>query len=121
MNTLSGNLPFFSHRFDEAIDAIQNEIVLSYPAADGLFTTRELRYEKLNDFIEQQVADLPLLLGHLASIVLAGVLIPFGLKALRIDPALASAIMLTTVTDVVGFFLFLGLAAFVLGYFPGAL
>jgi hypothetical protein len=33
-------------------------------------------------------------------------LIPFGLKALRIDPALASAIMLTTVTDVVGFFSF---------------
>ncbi|MFP4166867.1 MAG: magnesium transporter, partial [Opitutales bacterium] len=31
---------------------------------------------------------------------LAGVVIPFGLKALRIDPALASAIMLTTVTDV---------------------
>ena len=77
VNTLSGNLPFFSQRFDEAIDAIQNEIVMRYPAADGLFTTRELRYEKLNDFIEQQVADIPLLLGHLASIVLAGVLIPF--------------------------------------------
>ena len=52
---------------------------------------------------------------------IAGVLIPFGLKALRIDPALASAIMLTTVTDVVGFFLFLGLAALVLSYFPNAL
>ena len=52
---------------------------------------------------------------------IAGVLIPFGLKALRIDPALASAIMLTTVTDVVGFFLLLGLAALVLSYFPSAL
>jgi magnesium transporter len=52
---------------------------------------------------------------------IAGVLIPFGLKALRIDPALASAIMLTTVTDVVGFFLFLGLAALVLSQFPSAL
>jgi hypothetical protein len=60
VNTLSGNLPFFGQRFDEAVDAIQNEIVANYPAADGLFTTRELRYEKLNDFIEQQVADLPL-------------------------------------------------------------
>lgn len=49
---------------------------------------------------------------------LAGVVIPFGLKALRIDPALASAIMLTTVTDVVGFFLFLGFAAFALSMFP---
>ncbi|MFP4204455.1 MAG: magnesium transporter [Opitutales bacterium] len=49
---------------------------------------------------------------------LAGVVIPFGLKALRIDPALASAIMLTTVTDVVGFLLFLGFAALALSLFP---
>lgn len=49
---------------------------------------------------------------------LAGVVIPFGLKTLRIDPALASAIMLTTVTDVVGFFLFLGFAAAALSMFP---
>lgn len=49
---------------------------------------------------------------------LAGVVIPFGLKALKIDPALASAIMLTTVTDVVGFFLFLGFAAMALSMFP---
>jgi magnesium transporter len=49
---------------------------------------------------------------------LAGVVIPFGLKALRIDPALASAIMLTTVTDVIGFFLFLGFAALALATFP---
>ncbi len=49
---------------------------------------------------------------------LAGVVIPFGLKALRIDPALASAIMLTTVTDVVGFFLFLGFAAAAFAIFP---
>lgn len=49
---------------------------------------------------------------------LSGVVIPFGLKALRIDPALASAIMLTTVTDVVGFFLFLGFAAAALAMFP---
>ncbi len=77
VNTLSSNLPFFSQRFDEAVDAIQSEIVANYPAADGLFTTREVRYEKLNNFIEEQVADLPVLLSHLASIVLAGVLIPF--------------------------------------------
>jgi magnesium transporter len=52
---------------------------------------------------------------------IAGVVIPLGLKALRIDPALASAILLTTVTDVVGFFLFLGLAALILSSFPSAL
>jgi magnesium transporter len=46
---------------------------------------------------------------------LAGVAIPFGLKLLRVDPALASSIFLTTVTDVAGFFFFLGLAALALG------
>jgi len=42
---------------------------------------------------------------------LAGILIPMALDAMDIDPAVASAVFLTTVTDVVGFFAFLGLAA----------
>ncbi len=42
---------------------------------------------------------------------LAGILIPLALDALDIDPALASSVFVTTVTDVVGFFAFLGLAA----------
>ena len=41
---------------------------------------------------------------------LAGILIPVVLERLRIDPALASGAFVTTVTDVVGFFAFLGLA-----------
>jgi len=41
---------------------------------------------------------------------LAGVLVPLGLERLGIDPALASGAFVTTVTDVVGFFAFLGLA-----------
>ncbi|MEL7088021.1 MAG: magnesium transporter, partial [Planctomycetota bacterium] len=45
---------------------------------------------------------------------LAGLLIPVALEKLRIDPALASGAFVTTVTDVVGFFAFLGLAAAVL-------
>src|SRR6185436_18474660 len=40
----------------------------------------------------------------------AGVLIPLGLRAAKIDPALASAVFITTMTDVFGFFSFLGLA-----------
>jgi len=40
----------------------------------------------------------------------AGTLIPLGLKALRIDPALASTVFITTFTDVAGFASFLGLA-----------
>jgi len=45
---------------------------------------------------------------------LAGILIPLGLEKVGADPALASAVFVTTVTDVVGFFAFLGLAAVVL-------
>ncbi|WP_420397598.1 magnesium transporter [Nioella sp.] len=45
---------------------------------------------------------------------LAGILIPVALDKLEIDPALASGAFVTTVTDVVGFFAFLGLAAAVL-------
>ena len=45
---------------------------------------------------------------------LAGILIPLGLDRLGVDPAIAATVFLTTVTDVVGFFIFLGLAAVVL-------
>ncbi|RLJ59139.1 magnesium transporter [Litoreibacter meonggei] len=45
---------------------------------------------------------------------LAGILIPIGLEKLGVDPALASGAFVTTVTDVVGFFAFLGLAAVLL-------
>lgn len=40
----------------------------------------------------------------------AGTLIPLGLRALKIDPALASSVFITTFTDVAGFFSFLGLS-----------
>ncbi|MDH5785842.1 MAG: magnesium transporter [Chromatiales bacterium] len=42
---------------------------------------------------------------------LAGATIPLMLKKLGADPALAGSVVLTTVTDVIGFFAFLGLAA----------
>ena len=45
---------------------------------------------------------------------LAGTVIPVALERVGIDPALASGAFVTTVTDVVGFFAFLGLAAAVL-------
>ncbi len=44
----------------------------------------------------------------------AGVTIPIMLQKMNIDPAVASAVVLTTITDVVGFMAFLGLAAIVL-------
>jgi magnesium transporter len=42
---------------------------------------------------------------------LSGVLIPLGLNNLKIDPAVVSTIFVTTMTDTLGFFFFLGLAA----------
>ena len=51
---------------------------------------------------------------------LVGTLIPLGLKALKIDPALASAVFITTFTDVCGFASFLGLATLFTRYFQRA-
>ena len=51
---------------------------------------------------------------NLAVAGFAGLMIPLVLDRLGVDPALASGAFVTTVTDVVGFFAFLGLAALVL-------
>lgn len=47
---------------------------------------------------------------NLVVAALAGILIPIGLNRINIDPALASSVFVTTVTDVIGFFAFLGFA-----------
>ncbi len=55
------------------------------------------------------VMALAMLLTLLAA-ALSGALIPLALQRAGIDPAVASTVFLTTVTDIVGFFTFLGLA-----------
>jgi len=45
---------------------------------------------------------------------LFGILIPVTLDRMKIDPALAGSVILTTVTDIVGFFVFLGAASLIL-------
>ena len=57
------------------------------------------------------------MVGNMIAAGIAGTLVPLTLKALRLDPALASAVIVTTVTDCVGFGLFLGLATLFLPYF----
>ena len=47
---------------------------------------------------------------------MSGFIVPVILKKLKIDPALASAVFVTTVTDVLGFFFFLGLATMFINY-----
>jgi len=49
------------------------------------------------------------LIINLMCAALAGLAIPFILRRLNIDPALAGSVILTTVTDVIGFMVFLGL------------
>jgi magnesium transporter len=46
----------------------------------------------------------------------AGTLIPIVLRALKVDPALASSVFITTLTDIFGFLVFLGLGAAFLDY-----
>jgi len=54
------------------------------------------------------------ILFNLIIATLLGTLIPLTLRTLRLDPALASGMMVTMLTDVFGYFCFLGLAALIL-------
>jgi magnesium transporter len=70
-------------------------------------------------YIILREVDLSLIFGaamliNLVAAAVAGVLIPLILKRMSIDPALATGLMITTVTDSLGFFVFLGLATIVL-------
>ena len=43
---------------------------------------------------------------------LFGILVPVALKRMKIDPAIASSVFVTTITDVIGFLSFLGIGAY---------
>jgi magnesium transporter len=62
-----------------------------------------------------QIGDLGIVIGLamicvLVAAALGGILIPIALIRLKVDPALASGPFVTTMTDVIGFFTFLGIA-----------
>ena len=62
-----------------------------------------------------QVPGLGIVIGlamicNLIAAAMAGILIPLAIERFRFDPAVASGVFVTTVTDVVGFFSFLGIA-----------
>jgi magnesium transporter len=61
------------------------------------------------------IVGISMLINIIASAI-AGVSIPFILKRIGIDPALAGGVMMTTLTDVLGFITFLGLATIFLPY-----
>jgi magnesium transporter len=55
------------------------------------------------------------MIGNMIVAGFAGALVPIALDRLGLDPALASGTFVTTITDVFGFFAFLGLAGLMLG------
>ncbi|HEY7363842.1 MAG TPA: magnesium transporter [Methylomirabilota bacterium] len=56
------------------------------------------------------------LLFNMLVAAVVGTLVPVALKAFRIDPAIASSVIITTFTDVFGFFSFLGLATLMMRF-----
>lgn len=56
------------------------------------------------------------MLANLVVAGVSGVVVPLGMRAMRLDPALSSAVAVTTMTDVIGFLVYLGLASAAIGY-----
>ncbi|NUR45851.1 MAG: magnesium transporter, partial [Sphingomonas sp.] len=92
--------------FREFRIAIANGIALAIVGALG-------SYLVLRDPQLSLVFALALVINSLVA-GLVGVLVPLTLDKARIDPAVSSAVFVTTMTDVMGFFSFLGLAALLL-------
>ncbi|WP_372626129.1 magnesium transporter [Arsukibacterium sp.] len=67
-------------------------------------------YFWFGDWIIGGVIGLAIVINIIAAAI-SGVFIPIWLEKLNIDPALSGSVILTTVTDVVGFFAFLGLGS----------
>jgi len=62
-----------------------------------------------NDWLLSAVIFMALVINF-SSAALAGVLLPLLLKRMQVDPAVAGTVVVTAVTDIMGFFCFLGLA-----------
>jgi len=69
-----------------------------------------ITYVWFNDVFISVIIGLAIVI-NLVVAALSGAFLPVLLKRMNIDPALAGSVVLTTITDVVGFFAFLGLAA----------
>ena len=75
--------------------------------------TAGIAYFWFSDLLTRLVIGLAMII-NLFIAGLAGILAPLGLNWENIDPAVASSVILTTITDVVEFFCFLELVALVL-------
>lgn len=70
-------------------------------------------YFWFNDMIIGTVIGLAIVINILVAAA-SGVVIPVLLEKVKIDPALSGSVILTTITDVIGFFVFLGLGSLLL-------
>jgi magnesium transporter len=86
----------------EVLIVLRNGLAIA--ASVGIVASLWFESEKLGLIIA-----LAMLLNLLAAGTF-GALIPLGLKKINIDPAVASTVLLTTMSDMFGFFVFLGLA-----------
>src|SRR6187401_3202875 len=94
----------------EAVVGIGNGVVLGLVAALVAWVTK-------GDPVLGMVLGMAMIINMFVAAA-AGTLIPLGLRAANIDPALASSVFITTMTDVFGFFSFLGLATIFSQYLP---
>lgn len=97
---------------------LSKEIIISVVAGIAIgITVGVISWLWIDSWVLGAVVCLAMQLNMIAA-ALAGVMVPIGLRAVRVDPALASTIMVTTVTDVMGFFIFLSLASLALNFLP---
>jgi magnesium transporter len=86
----------------EVLVGIGNGVVLGLVAALVVWTTR-------GNPMLGAVLGMAMIINMFVAAA-AGTLVPLGLRAVNVDPALASSVFITTMTDMFGFFSFLGLA-----------
>lgn len=99
----------------DAMRAVRKELAIGL--ANGLalgFLIGLLAFGWKGSLVLGAVAGTAMLLNQMVG-TLSGVAVPFGLRKCGVDPALASSIFVTTITDVIGFLVFLGLAALAMG------
>jgi len=100
--------------WSEAKDSIRQEIIVAF--LNGLVFALLMGVIAFFWFHDERLG-IVIALAMVINLLAAGffgALIPLGLKKIGTDPAVASSVLLTTVTDVLGFFAFLGLAKIIL-------
>jgi magnesium transporter len=99
------NLPYLLNR--EFLVAVMNGLLLAAVVAAAAAAA-------FQDIVLGAVIGLAMIINLVVAAV-AGSLLPSILGAMKIDAALAGGVVLTTITDVTGFFVFLGLASWAYG------